>query len=63
MTVRLRKKDALLEPRLAFWNFLPSYLGALLTDKPTSTPQNMRAEIETLASEIKQSVELLRRHL
>tara|TARA_Y100000589_G_scaffold239903_1_gene227432 strand:- start:1499 stop:1600 length:102 start_codon:yes stop_codon:yes gene_type:complete len=29
----------------------------------TILPQDMRAEIETLASEIKQSVELLRRHL
>ena len=63
MTVQYCKKDALRAPRLAFWNFLTSYLGILSTDKPTSTPQNMRAEIETLASEIKQSVELLRRHL
>ena len=63
MKVADSKKDALPAPRLAFRNFLPSYLGALLTNKSTRTLKNMRAEIETLAYEIKQSIELLRRHL
>lgn len=48
---------------LAIGRVLASYLARRLPKTRAERPDHMRAEIETMASEIKQSVELLRRHL